>query len=196
MRTILDGALHHLYQAELTKIDWNIFMEDYNTTLSKLEGMEVDILEKREVRLQLDRISGNKGLPAGLPPLFKPNNKRKQPPIGGHPKVAKIRCKTCGKFHKGECYYSKDYNKKRKPVKQEDFKSQLLTVLKEISSEKTDGYATDTSWKKGTTSDERVFVASTLAAETSDSDASIESDRAWKLLKTFRKTKKKLNKRA
>ena len=49
MQTILDGALHQLHQAELIKIDWNIFTEDFNTTLSKLGGMETDILKKREV---------------------------------------------------------------------------------------------------------------------------------------------------
>ena len=176
MRTILDGALHHLYQAELVKIDWNIFLEAYETTLSKLEGMEVDILQKFSVHLQLGLING------GGPKGGKPNNKRKGQPLEGQ-HTKKPKCKMCGKFHKGECQFAK------KPIKQE-FKSQLISVLHEPG--KTDGYSTDTSWKKGTTADERVFVASTVAAELSDSDASIASDRARKLLKTYQKTKKKI----
>ena len=46
----MDGIIYQQHQAELIKIDWNIFMEDYKTTLTKLERREADILEKWEVQ--------------------------------------------------------------------------------------------------------------------------------------------------
>ena len=51
-------------------------------------------------------------------------------------------------------------------------------------------YSTDTSWKKKATREERAFVMG-ATADVSDSDASVDSSTARKLLKKFRKKKKR-----
>ena len=55
------------------------------------------------------------------------------------------------------------------------------------------GYSTNTSWKKHTTQEERVFIMGTTA-DASDSDTSIDSSTAKRLLKKFRKKKKQFTK--
>ena len=48
-RVILDGALHHLYHQELVKLDWNLFAQPLEETISKLESAEPDILLRKEL---------------------------------------------------------------------------------------------------------------------------------------------------
>ena len=64
--------------------------------------------------------------------------------------------------------------------------------MKGVKQEDTEeeAYSTDTSWKKKTTREERAFVMG-ATADVSDSDASVDSATARKLLKRYRKKKKR-----
>ena len=47
-QVILDGALHNQYHQELVKLDWNIFTQPLEETISKLESAEPDILMRKK----------------------------------------------------------------------------------------------------------------------------------------------------
>ena len=52
-QVILDGALHPQYHQELVKLDWNIFAQPLEETISKLESAEPDILLRKELMARL-----------------------------------------------------------------------------------------------------------------------------------------------
>ena len=120
---------------------------------------------------------------------------------GGTPskKQKKPQCPICGKFHHGECRFARNNNKPKDTNfkgKKKHFKLEFLKLMKQMtedSDNESSGYSTDTSWKKNTTQEERVFLMG-ATADASDSDTSMDSSTAKRLLKKFRKKKKHLTK--
>ena len=99
-------------------------------------------------------------------------------------------------MHKGECWHKKDSSLTKDQAfssKQKKRFNKFLKVLKHSNDSNSDGYATDTSWKKKTTKEEKVFVMG-VTANASDSKASVDSSTATNLLWKFCKKKKKWTK--
>ena len=104
-------------------------------------------------------------------------------------KKQKEKCSTCGKAHRGKGWHKKPTG----PFKGKQKKqfNELLKLMKasQTGDSESDKYSTNTSWKKKTTKEEMAFVMG-ATADVSDSDASVDSATAKKLLKKFRKRKK------
>ena len=95
-QVILDGALHHQYHQELVKLDWNIFAQLLQETISKLESAEPDILLRKELMVRLPTPSPVKSAPS--------TTKRKAPSQSNESspkKQTKPQCPICEKFHHG-----------------------------------------------------------------------------------------------
>ena len=80
--------------------------------------------------------------------------------------------------------------------KKKQFKSEFLTLMKQMTEDSdgdSSGYLTDTSWKKHTTQEVRVFIMGATAAA-SGSETSIDPLTAKRLLKKFTKKKRQFTK--
>ena len=130
------------------------------------------------------------------------SNKRKATAQAGgtaSKKQKKPQCPICGKFHHGQCRFAKTTTKSKDTSfkgKTKHFKSEFLKLMKQMTEDSDDessGYSTDTSWKKNTTQEERVFIMG-ATTDASDSETSIDPSTAKQLLKKFRKKKKQFTK--
>ena len=200
LREILDGSLHPAYHAQLINLDWDIFENDYSETLAKLESIEPHVIQNYMHEKRLAALEGTKG---------DPHKKGKANHVT--PKTERTACKICGKFHKGTCRYAKPgdtsststsnnnrSNDRKRKFTNKEFINVMQTFFQQNADTKaSESDATDTSWKKGTTADERVYVLGHAHADQNcyDSDISIDSHHAKQYLKKYRKSQRKSNKK-
>ena len=162
-QVILDGALHHQYHQEVVKLDWNIFAQPLEETISKLESAEPDILLRKQLMAWLPTPHNTKS--------FSDTNKWKasSQAEGSTPKKhKKPQCPICGKFHHGECRYTKNTTKSKDTGfkgKRNQFKTEFPKLMKQMT-EDSDGDSSGYSTTQ---------------------DTSINSSTAKRLLKKFRK---------
>ena len=114
---------------ELVKLDWNIFAQPLEETISKLESAEPDILLHKELMAQL--------LPTPVTSKSSSlSNKRKATAQAGgtaSKKQKKPQCPICGKFHHGQCRFAKTTTKSKDTSfkgKTKHFKSEFLKLMK------------------------------------------------------------------
>ena len=194
MKEILDANMTHSQREKLEHISWDLYTHSFNTTIDKLENLEITIRKEALMHQRLTDLEKQTGVAKKTPKATSGGGHAKSPGKKKRPmdNSNKQLCKTCGKVHAGKCWKLTGG-----PHKKGKFDRETINLLKEhFVAKEQDSDAEQHSkphWGRNLSNHEYSYVLATAQAdhEVSNDEINISERELKEYRRKYRKTFKK-----